>query len=139
MNDVHGHHHEHGEHGHTHGTQAHESPQTVKSLALGALHVGGHDHGPGGHSHVVASGSLTSSARGLWALKWGFCGLGITAVIQAVIYMLSGSTGLLADTIHNFADAGTAIPLGMAFWMQRRVASQRFTYGYHRAEDLAGL
>jgi cation diffusion facilitator family transporter len=45
---------------------------------------------------------------------------------------------LLADTIHNFSDALTAIPLGIAFILGRRLATRRYTYGYGRAEDLAG-
>jgi cation diffusion facilitator family transporter len=63
----------------------------------------------------------------------------ITAVIQLIVVVLSGSVGLLADTIHNFADAATAIPLGIAFWLARRAATRRFTYGLGRVEDFAGL
>jgi cation diffusion facilitator family transporter len=51
----------------------------------------------------------------------------------------SGSVALLADTIHNFGDAATAIPLGIAFWLARRQPNTRFTYGYGRVEDLAGV
>ena len=63
----------------------------------------------------------------------------VTAVIQTGVVLLSGSVALLADTIHNFADAATAIPLGVAFWLARRGATPRFTYGLGRVEDLAGL
>jgi cation diffusion facilitator family transporter len=63
----------------------------------------------------------------------------ITAAIQVVVVVLSGSVGLLADTIHNFADAATAIPLGIAFWLARRGRSRRFTYGLWRVEDFAGI
>jgi cation diffusion facilitator family transporter len=56
-----------------------------------------------------------------------------------VIFGFSGSVGLLADTIHNLADALTALPIGLAFWAARRPATSRYTYGYGRAEDLAGL
>ncbi|MFC4536036.1 cation diffusion facilitator family transporter [Sphaerisporangium dianthi] len=62
-----------------------------------------------------------------------------TAVVQAVIVAFSGSVALLGDTLHNFADALTAVPLGIAFWLGRRAATRRFTYGYGKAEDLAGL
>jgi len=62
----------------------------------------------------------------------------LTAAIQVVVVMLSGSVGLLADTIHNFADAGTSIPLWIAFSLTRRGASRRFTYGYGKTEDVAG-
>jgi cation diffusion facilitator family transporter len=52
---------------------------------------------------------------------------------------VSGSAGLLADTLHNFGDALTSLPLWIAFAMARRARSHRFPYGYHRAEDLAGI
>jgi len=92
-----------------------------------------------GHSHGVVDPSMATSAEGLWALKWSLVGLGVTALVQVLVFVRSGSIGLLADTIHNFADASTAIPLGIAFWLTRRTASRRFTYGYGRVEDLAGL
>lgn len=65
--------------------------------------------------------------------------LGATAVAQLVIVVLSGSVALLGDTVHNAADALTALPLGVAFVLGRRAATRRFTYGYGRAEDIAGL
>jgi cation diffusion facilitator family transporter len=101
-----------------------------------------HDHGEGhgqGHAHAIVDPSIASSDRGLWALKWSFVGLMVTAMIQTTVVLLSGSVALLADTIHNFADAATAIPLGVAFWLARRGATPRFTYGLGRVEDLAGL
>jgi cation diffusion facilitator family transporter len=100
----------------------------------------GHGHHLGhGHSHGVVDPSIASTDRGLWALKWSFVGLTATAVIQVVVVVLSGSVGLLADTIHNFADAATAIPLGVAFWLARRGQTRRFTYGLGRVEDVAGV
>ena len=94
------------------------------------------------HSHDAADrvdSALESSARGLWALKVSLFGLGATALFQLVIVFISGSVALLADTVHNFSDALTAVPLGIAFLLGRRAASRRYTYGYGRAEDLAGL
>jgi len=82
---------------------------------------------------------MESDARGIWALKVGLIGLGITALFQLAIVILSGSVGLLADTIHNFGDAGTSIPLWIAFSLSRRRASRRFTYGYGKTEDVAGV
>jgi cation diffusion facilitator family transporter len=82
---------------------------------------------------------METSARGLWALKVSLAGLGITALFQLVIVLMSGSVALLADTIHNFSDALTAVPLGIAFVLGRRPASRRYTYGYGRAEDVAGV
>jgi cation diffusion facilitator family transporter len=66
-------------------------------------------------------------------------GLFITAGLQVIVVILSGSVALLSDTIHNFGDAGTALPLWVAFALARRKPSKRFTYGYGRVEDLAGV
>jgi len=63
----------------------------------------------------------------------------ITAIMQVIIVYYSGSVALLADTIHNFGDASTAIPLWIAFSLSRRPKTRRYTYGFGRAEDLAGL
>ena len=60
-------------------------------------------------------------------------------MLQLVVVIYSGSVALLADTVHNFGDAATAIPLWFAFSMGRRAATKRFTYGYGRTEDLAGI
>src|SRR5713226_468535 len=80
-------------------------------------HHGEHAHHGRGHTHGVVDPSIAATDRGLWALKWSFVGLMATAVIQVLVVVVSGSVGLLADTIHNFADAATAIPLGIAFWL----------------------
>jgi cation diffusion facilitator family transporter len=87
----------------------------------------------------VLDPGLVTTARGIWAVKWSFAGLFVTAVLQLGVVAVSGSVALLADTIHNFADAATAIPLGIAFWLARRAATRRFTYGLGRVEDLAGI
>ena len=65
-----------------------------------------------------------------------FAVLFATALLQASIVFVSGSIGLLADTIHNFGDAATAIPLGIAFLFARKRPNKRFTFGYGRVEDL---
>jgi cation diffusion facilitator family transporter len=96
----------------------------------------GHGHG---HTHGVIAPSIATTARGIWAIKWSFVILAITSLMQLGIVALSGSVALLADTIHNFGDAGTAIPLWIAFVLARRRPSPRFTYGYGRVEDLAGI
>lgn len=105
-------------------------------------HNHSHDHhheGFGGHSHDMPDYSILSTDRGIWAVKWSFAGLLITALLQAFVVVLSGSIALLADTIHNFGDAATAIPLGIAFILAKSKPSKRFTYGYGRVEDLAGI
>jgi cation diffusion facilitator family transporter len=98
------------------------------------------DHGHGhGHRHGVIDPTIASTERGVRALKWSFTGLFVTALVQVTIVAISGSVALLADTIHNFADAATAIPLWVAFALARLKPGRRFSYGYGRVEDLAGV
>jgi cation diffusion facilitator family transporter len=82
---------------------------------------------------------LEADASGRRALVISLLGLGITACVQAVVVILSGSIALLGDTLHNIADALTAVPLLVAFALARRPPTKRLTYGYGRAEDLGGL
>src|SRR3954471_2205720 len=108
----------------------------------GHLHSHGHDHGHGaghGHTHGVIDATIATTDRGLWAIKWSFGILAVTAALQLVVVGISGSVALLADTIHNIADATTAIPLWIAFVLARRRPSKTFTYGLGRVEDLAGI
>jgi cation diffusion facilitator family transporter len=83
--------------------------------------------------------ALAASREGLRALWFSFLFLMLTAAAQAVVVVLTGSVALLSDTLHNLADALTAIPIAIAFLVGRRAATTRYTYGYGRAEDLAGL
>lgn len=111
-----------------------------------------HDHSHGGlrgliagvlgHSHDPADSvddALTADARGIRALKISFVVLGATAFAQLVVVLISGSVALLADTVHNFSDALTSVPLWVAFVLGGRAATRRYTFGYRRAEDIAGL
>jgi cation diffusion facilitator family transporter len=94
------------------------------------------------HSHDVPDSydnALESSANGIRAVKISLIALGITTLAQVAIVIISGSVALAADTIHNFSDALTAIPLWIAFSLGTRAPSRRYTYGFGRAEDLAGL
>jgi cation diffusion facilitator family transporter len=94
------------------------------------------------HSHDSADSvdaALESSALGIRAVKISLLALGLTAIVQAIIVALTGSVALLADTIHNFSDALTAIPVWIAFVVGRRRPTSSYTYGYGRAEDLAGV
>jgi cation diffusion facilitator family transporter len=128
-------------HGHGHGHRSHD-------------HDHGHRHGQGHgsrwerlratlrpHSHDPADlmDHATASAEGIRALKISLAVLGVTAVAQLGVVAVSGSAALLADTIHNFSDALTAVPLWVAFALGRRAATRRYTYGFGRAEDLAGV
>lgn len=95
---------------------------------------------PHGHGHQKAAlDAALATDRGIWAVKVSLVALLITAAFQVVIVAISGSVALLADTIHNFSDALTAIPLGIAFTLSRRARNTRYTYGYGRAEDIAGV
>ncbi|KDE97039.1 hypothetical protein Y900_027480 [Mycolicibacterium aromaticivorans JS19b1 = JCM 16368] len=73
------------------------------------------------------------------AVKISLLALGATSIAQLVIDVISGSVALLADTIHNFSEALTAIPLWIAIALGTKAATRLYTYGYGRAEDLAGL
>lgn len=101
----------------------------------------GHDGHGGhhGHTHGVVDPTIATTDRGIWAIKWSFVILSITAALQLAVVLVSGSVALLADTIHNVGDAVTAVPLWIAFMFARRKPSARFTYGYGRVEDLAGI
>jgi cation diffusion facilitator family transporter len=135
--------HRHEGHGHAEdpGYRHHDHDQDHEHTWLGwlkeaipFLHGHGHSHG-----EVQIDAALESSARGIWALKVSLLLLGATAVFQLLIVLISGSVGLLADTIHNFGDAFTAVPLWIAFVLGRQAATRRYTYGYGRAEDVAGV
>jgi cation diffusion facilitator family transporter len=97
-------------------------------------------HGHAGHTHThgIVDPTLVTTERGIWAVKWSLAGLGVTALLQVGVVLVSGSVALLADTIHNVGDAMTAIPLWIAFVLARRRPSLRFSYGYGRVEDVAG-
>src|SRR5690242_9829992 len=129
-----GHGHEPG-HGHDHGHE-HDHGHGHQGLWARVRHaVGPHSHD---HDRAVDP-VLESSAEGLRALWISLAGLAATALAQAVVVAMSGSVALLGDTLHNAADALTAVPLGVAFVLSRRRPNRRYTYGYGRAEDLAGI
>ena len=133
----HGHNHEHGhnsDHGHDHSDGAQAHPH---GGVRGFLH---HLFVP--HSHDAADSiddALEASSQGIRTVKISLVVLGTTALLQLVVVAVSGSVALAADTIHNFSDALTSVPLWIAFVLGRRRPDRRFTHGYGRAEDLAGL
>lgn len=100
-----------------------------------------HRHGSNDHDHThgIIDPIILTTQRGIWAIKWSYLGLMATALFQSGIVYLTGSMALLADTLHNFADALTALPLWLAFLLARRKPTHRYTYGYGRVEDLAGV
>lgn len=131
-NDAHPHPHD-DDHTHDHD-HTHASSGWVGKVQEAIPFLHGHSHG-----EANIDTALETHNRGIWALKVSLVGLGATALFQLVIVLLSGSVGLLADTIHNFSDAFTAVPLWIAFALARRAANRRYTYGYGRAEDVAGV
>jgi cation diffusion facilitator family transporter len=130
---------------------AHDDDRQAHNPHSHAPHPGGrhpgvpHSHVPHSrmpHSHDAADSvdaALESSAQGIRAVKISLVALGVTALAQGLVVVLSGSVALLADTIHNLSDALTALPLWIAFVVGRRAPTRRYTYGFGRAEDLAGL
>lgn len=132
--DGHGHGGDQGHsHSHSHGDHDHAHPTGIRGFFLGLFVP---------HSHDAADSiddALVASKEGIRAITVSLVILLITTLIQLTVVFVSGSVALLADTVHNFSDALTAIPLGIAFLLGRRVATRRYTYGFGRAEDLAGL
>jgi cation diffusion facilitator family transporter len=129
--DDHGHDHE--GHGHDHEGHDHEHGEGLRARLLHMIRP--HSHDP----CQSTDSALESSADGVRAVRTSLVVLGVTAVLQAVVAIASGSVALLADTVHNLSDALTAVPLWIAFVLVRRPPSRRFTYGLGRVEDLAGL
>lgn len=124
-----------GSHAHDHADNGHDDvhPTGIKGFFHGLFVP---------HSHDAVDSiddALEASTQGVRALKISLVILLTTTVLQAMVVLMSGSVALLADTVHNFSDALTAVPLWIAFILGRRVANRRYTYGYGRAEDLAGL
>ena len=117
-------HHHHGEHDHRTG---------IKSFLHGLFVPHSHD------ASDSIDDALEASNQGIRAVKISLAVLGATAILQLVVVLFSGSVALLADTIHNFSDALTAVPLWIAFVLGRRAPTRRYTYGFGRVEDLAGL
>ncbi len=122
----HGNHHDH-DHGHTHETG-------VRGFFAGIFHPHTHDH-----SDLAADRAFADNQAGIRTVWLALAALTITSVLQLAIVFASGSVALLADTAHNIGDGLNSIPLLIAFYLARKVASRRYTYGYGRAEDIAGI
>ncbi|GHE72283.1 cation efflux system protein [Streptomyces vinaceus] len=125
------HHHEH-----------HDGPLRARRRHRLAHRLGRLAHAFTPHGHEPAAkvdAAMETSRQGMRTLWQSLGVLGLTTAVQAGVVALSGSVALLGDTVHNAADALTAVPLGIAFVLGRRAANRRYTYGYGRAEDLAGI
>lgn len=126
--DRHDHRHDDG-----HGHGGHDHPRGVRGIVASVFSPHGHDVGES------VDAALEASDEGMRALKISLVALAVTAGLQVAAVTVSGSVALLADTVHNFADALTAVPLAFALWVGPRPATERHTYGYGRAEVLAGV
>lgn len=91
------------------------------------------------HTHGAIDPGILDTQQGIAAIKWSLLVLLVTALLQLAVVLVSNSAALLADGIHNLTDAATAFPLWIAFTLSRWKSTKRFTYGYGRVEDLAGL
>jgi len=125
--------HEQGEHSHEH--DGHEHDHDLEEQEGHSEH----GHGGHGHEHGRVDADLYGNRAGLRAVQISTAGMFIVAAIQFAIAGIGGSAGLFADALHNLGDVLTTVALWIAFVIARRAANQRYTYGYHRTEDLAGI
>jgi cation diffusion facilitator family transporter len=84
-----------------------------------------HKHEDHGHSHGLIHESIKRSRAGIHAVSLSLAVLGLAAMAQTAVFLASGSIALLADLIHNFGDALTAVPLGIAFALRSQLAERR--------------
>jgi cation diffusion facilitator family transporter len=117
------------------GAHSHEHPSGPLGWLLAVFHLHGHDH----DEHDIGGDPALATSEGIRSVWIALGALAITTLLQVVIFALSGSVALLADTVHNFGDMLNSIPLLFAFYLARRVATRRYTYGFGRAEDVAGV
>lgn len=127
-------HHEHGHHEHDH----HQHHTSVWAGIASALHLPGYSH-THDHGEIIRSISPDDNNLAIRTVWLALTALGITTLLQIIIFVASGSVALLADTVHNLGDALNSAPLLIAFYLARRPANRRYTYGYNRAEDVAGI
>lgn len=132
------HSHSHDHHEHTHGEHTHDHPTGIVQTVGSILHLPGfgHEHGYG---ELANDPALRDNELGIRTVWLALFILATTTALQIGIYIASGSVALLADTIHNLGDALNSIPLLVAFYLARRAATRRYTYGFGRAEDIAGI
>jgi cation diffusion facilitator family transporter len=118
---------------HEHQTDEHEHTHEAHN------HDHDHDEHGHGHEHGKVDADLYGNRAGLRAVQISTAGMLLVSAIQFVIAWIGGSAGLFADALHNFGDVFTTVALWIAFVISNRAANQRYTYGYYRAEDLAGI
>jgi cation diffusion facilitator family transporter len=128
------HHHETQKHSHRQEGHGHRHQTGVRGFLRGLLNPHSHDHGD-----LAADRALADNQAGIRTVWIALAVLGITSLLQLGIVFASGSVALLADTAHNIGDGLNSIPLLIAFYLARKAATRRYTYGYGRAEDIAGI
>jgi cation diffusion facilitator family transporter len=136
--DEHSKEHTHNHDDHHHDEHEHDNHNGNEELNDHADHDD-HGHGGHGHEHGKVDADLYGNRAGLRAVQISTVGMLLVAIIQFAIAGIGGSAGLFADALHNFGDVLTTIALWIAFVLSSRAANQRYTYGYFRAEDLAGV
>jgi cation diffusion facilitator family transporter len=119
-----------------HDGHTHAKTSGVLGMIARVLHVGGHDHT---HGSLAQDSAWRATGEGIRTVWIALLALGVTSVLQIAIVALSGSVALLADTVHNIGDTLNSVPLLIAFYLARRAATRRYTYGFGRAEDVAGI
>ncbi|NJL95992.1 MAG: cation transporter [Anaerolineae bacterium] len=140
---THPHEHDHAhphEHDHPHHHHGHSHAASIIGKIGEALHLPGFaHHHHAGEADLVVDPALRDNNLGILTVWVALGLLWVTAVFQALIYYSSGSVALLGDTTHNLVDGLNSIPLLAALYLARRAATRRFTYGFGRAEDIAGI
>jgi cation diffusion facilitator family transporter len=128
-------HHHDNEHAHDHGIEHDHVHQTgIRGWLEGLLRPHSHDH-----SDLVADQAFADNQAGIRTVWLALAALTITSILQLAIVFASGSVALLADTAHNIGDGLNSIPLLIAFYLARKAVTRRYTYGFGRAEDIAGI
>jgi cation diffusion facilitator family transporter len=123
---------------HSHASHAghrHEHRRGLLGWLVAVLHLDGHSH----DEPDIGGDPAFATRDGIRTVWLALAALGITTLIQIAIVIASGSVALLADTVHNFGDFLNSAPLLAAFYLAGRAATRRYTYGYGRAEDIAGI
>lgn len=122
-------------HGHSHGAHAHAHRGGPLGWLATVFHWHGHEH----QEADLTGDPAFATREGIRTVWISLGALALTTILQVVIVALSGSVALLADTVHNFGDMLNSVPLLIAFYLARRVATRQYTYGFGRAEDVAGI
>jgi cation diffusion facilitator family transporter len=129
--DDHPHPHDHHA-GHSHA--AHNRGLWARIAAL--FHVHGHEHH---HGELASDQAFVEDQEGIRTVWLALAALALTSIVQWIIFVWSGSVALFGDTLHNIGDGLNSIPLLIAFYLARRAATRRYTYGFAKAEDIAGI